>query len=157
MDTLKKYSRLIILALSVLLFILCIWGPFMHDPYVFGIDENGEEFEGKTYSFSEYVEYSNTKAKYVASAKGVPGMFVFLMYAVPLICVAASAVAAFKPTFYPKATSWVCRIAAIIIALYLLYVVVLSHGIGHGMLYFDALIAILIAAGSFIYHKQATA
>lgn len=80
-----------------------------------------------------------------------------MMYALPLICVAASAAAAFMPTFHPKAVAWTCRIAAIAAALWLLYLAIGSGGHLHGMLYFDALIAAVIAAGSFKYHKQVTA
>ncbi len=156
METLKKYSKQIIVALSALLFILCIWGPFYHSD-IRGIDEDGKEFEGKNYSFSEFVEYNNTMAKYVKSAEETPGFVVFMMYALPLLCVAASAAAAFMPTFQPKAVIWTCRIAAIAVALWLLILIITTEGSLHAMIYFDILIAAAIAAGSFKFHKIETA
>lgn len=152
METSKNnFAKYTLIALSIALFVLCIWGPFYHEAKMIVIDEDGASV-GKTFSFTEFVEYNNKMAQ--DPDDKVPGIVSIIMYGLPLICLITSAIAAFKPSFCPRLIAWTCRIAAILIALWLLY---MAATVASAWLYLDALIAAAIAVGSFIFHRHVKA
>lgn len=154
METSKNnFAKYTLIALSIVLFVLCVWGPFYYEAKI--INEDGSI--GKNYSFTEFVEKHNKMAIAINQPdEKIPGIVSFIMYGLPLICLVMSAIAAFKPSFWPRLVAWICRIAAIIIGFWLLH---MALGGLSAWLYLDALIAAVIAivAGSFVFQRRVKA
>lgn len=144
METLKKNANILIVALAALLFILGIWGPIAqinYTSYFMSINQ--------TVSFAEMLDLGDIGSSFMDIIS------VLLTFVAPAIIIVAAVIRAFKQTFHPTVMAWICRIAAIAVAGWLIYFSTEASGNAHIMLYVDILLAIAIAVLSFIFHKPA--
>lgn len=144
METLKKNANILIVALAALLFILGIWGPIAQINYTaYFMSVN------KTISFAEMLDLGDIGTSFMDI------IAVLLTFVAPAIIIVAAVIRAFKQTFHPTVIAWICRIAAIAVAGWLIWFSIEASGNAHIMLYVDILLAIAIAVLSFIFHKPA--